>query len=249
MRMWSRIVAISLGVFGISTAAMAAVEEVYIQQVLSSGDKAIVVRRNGDAYLIEHGVGCLSLWRFEGHRVVITSPGLFLGEGSILLIPQEKQECRIWNGEQIGTGYSWDGASTGSASGGSYRFVSPGAAAAEAIANALREERTANGSAPSSPGFVVQPEAARIYVEGGPKDVKNEVLALLRASTDMLPVPYIKKPEANINLQKDGTAKVKCGDANAVLPGPTASEIVQQFRSWLPAALARRRGPGGPPLP
>ena len=94
----------------------------------------------------------------------------------------------------------------------------------------------------------VEPEAARVYVEGGTKGFKNEVLALLRASTNMVPVPYIKKPEANINLQKDGTAKVKCGDANAVLPGPTASEIVEQFRSWLPAARARRRGAGGPPL-
>jgi hypothetical protein len=240
--MWMRIVAIFFGAFGMSTAALAAVEEVYVQQVLASGNRAIVVRRDGVGYLIEHGVGCISLPRFVGRRVLINSPSLFLGVGSSLLIPGERQECRIWNAEAIGT-------SQGPTSRGRYGFVSPGAAAAEAITKYLEEERTTSASAPSSAPLRVEPQAARIYVEGGPKSVKSEVLALLRASTDMVPVPYIKSPEANINLQKDGTAKVKCGDFKTVLPGPTAEEIVLQFRAWLPTALARRRGTGGPPLP
>ena len=84
--------------FAMTSAALAAVEEVYVQKVLATGDKAVVVRRTGDAHLIEHGVGCLSLSRFEGRLVVISSPGLFLGVGSTLLIPSEKQECRIWSG-------------------------------------------------------------------------------------------------------------------------------------------------------
>ena len=87
-----------------------------------------------------------------------------------------------------------------------------------------------------------QEEPARIYVEGGPKELKASVLAMLRATTDLQPVPYAKRPEANINLQKKGGANVKCGDAKAFLPGPTAEDIVAQFRQWLnDGPLAKRR--------
>ena len=65
-------------------------------------DNAIVVRENGDAYQIEKGVGCLSLWRFEGKAVLINSPGLFLGVGSELILPAADQKCRIWNSSSLG---------------------------------------------------------------------------------------------------------------------------------------------------
>ena len=78
----------------------AGTEYVYVQKTMD--DKAIIVRQNGDAYLIEKGVGCLSLWRFEGKTVLINSPGLFLGVGSELLIPDAQQKCRIWNSEYLG---------------------------------------------------------------------------------------------------------------------------------------------------
>lgn len=65
-------------------------------------DNAIVVRKNGDAYQIEKGVGCLSLWRFEGKAVLITSPGSFLGVGSELILPDADQKCRIWNSSSLG---------------------------------------------------------------------------------------------------------------------------------------------------
>lgn len=84
-------------------------------------------------------------------------------------------------------------------------------------------------------------QPAKIYVEGGPKEMKEQVLQLLRASSDLLPVPYVRQPEANINLQKKGGANVKCGSAKAFLPGPTASDIVAQFRAWVPGPLAARR--------
>lgn len=76
-------------------------EYVYIQKTM--GDQAIIVRKNGDAYLIEKGVGCLSLWRYEGKLVLINSPGIFLGVGSELLIPDLNQKCRIWNSEYLGS--------------------------------------------------------------------------------------------------------------------------------------------------
>lgn len=64
-------------------------------------DSAVVVRRDGAVYSIEKGVGCLSLWRYEGRQVVINSPGLFLGVGSTLVIPQLDQTCRIWTATEV----------------------------------------------------------------------------------------------------------------------------------------------------
>jgi len=76
-------------------------EYVFVQK--SMDDKAIIVRHNGASYLIEKGVGCLSLWRYEGKKVLINSPGIFLGIGSEILIPDLGQKCRIWNSEAIGS--------------------------------------------------------------------------------------------------------------------------------------------------
>lgn len=88
---------------------------------------------------------------------------------------------------------------------------------------------------------IAQDGPAKIYVEGGPKAMKEAVLALLRASSDLNPVPYVKQPEANIDLQKSGGAKVKCGDAKTYLPGPTAEDIVSQFRDWLSNGPLKKR--------
>lgn len=85
-------------VFACST-VHAGVEAVLVNKAMD--DKAIVVRANGDRFLIEKGIGCLSLWRYEGKRVYIDSPGLFLGVGSKLLILDAEQQCRIWNSESL----------------------------------------------------------------------------------------------------------------------------------------------------
>lgn len=77
----------------------AGVEKVLVLKVMD--DTAIIRRANGESYLIEKGVGCLSLWRHEGKRVLIKSPNLFLGVGSSLIIPGRDQECRIWDSDQI----------------------------------------------------------------------------------------------------------------------------------------------------
>lgn len=81
--------------------AHAASEWVYLYKAMD--DNAIVARKNGDAYQIEKGVGCLSLWRFEGKAVLITSPGLFLGIGSELILPDADQKCRIWDSSSLGS--------------------------------------------------------------------------------------------------------------------------------------------------
>jgi len=84
-------------------------------------------------------------------------------------------------------------------------------------------------------------QPARVYVEGGPKEMKAAVLALMRASSDLDDVPRAAQPEANITLQKKGGANVKCGSAKTFLQGPTAADIVAQFREWLSGPLATRR--------
>lgn len=85
----------------IPSSVTAAAEFALVQKVID--DKAILIRSDGTTYLIEKGVGCLSLWRYEGKQVLIDSPGLFLGVGSRLLIPDADQECRIWSAEEIET--------------------------------------------------------------------------------------------------------------------------------------------------
>lgn len=82
-----------------TVAAAQSGEYVTVQKVMD--DRAIVIRGNGATYLIETGVGCLSLWRYEGKRVILSSPGLFLGVGSKLIIPDLGQECRVWNSTQV----------------------------------------------------------------------------------------------------------------------------------------------------
>ena len=76
------------------------VEEVYVLKAMD--DHAVIVRQNGEAYLIEKGIGCLSLGRLEGRAVSISSRGLFLGIGSRLTIPDRNQDCRIREHELIG---------------------------------------------------------------------------------------------------------------------------------------------------
>jgi hypothetical protein len=81
--------------------ANAGAEYVFVQKAMD--DNAIIITHNGDAYLIEKGVGCLSLWRYEGKSVLINSPGIFLGTGSELLILDLGQKCRVWNPEYLGS--------------------------------------------------------------------------------------------------------------------------------------------------
>ena len=74
-----------------------------VHRGLPNDDKGIIARANGEEYLIEKGVGCLSFWRFEGKRVLVTYPGVFGGVGSRLVLPDVDQSCRIWSAEQLST--------------------------------------------------------------------------------------------------------------------------------------------------
>jgi hypothetical protein len=60
-------------------------------------DYAIIVRQNGDAYALAKGIGCPSLWRYEGKKVLIK----FFPENDKkypqLLIPDIGEKCDIWH--------------------------------------------------------------------------------------------------------------------------------------------------------
>ena len=74
-------------------------EEVSILKVWDF-DKYFILRDNGQTYLIWGLIGCFLL--LPGDTVLIHSPGLFAGIGSELIIPDEDEECNIWNSEYIG---------------------------------------------------------------------------------------------------------------------------------------------------
>lgn len=75
-------------------------EEVYVVKLLDSGDDVIVRRKNGSQYVINYGIGCLGLWRYESKYIMVSSPGIFAGVSSKLVLPNG-DTCRIWNAEQI----------------------------------------------------------------------------------------------------------------------------------------------------
>jgi len=73
-------------------------EKVLVYKVLDF-DSLIISRSNGQKWILEKGIGCLSLDFYEGRFVYIYSPGLFAGIGSKIFILERDQECRIWNSE------------------------------------------------------------------------------------------------------------------------------------------------------
>lgn len=82
-------------------ASSGGVESVALVKIMDGEDKAIIQRHNGETYLIDYGIGGLSLWRYEGKSVLIHSPGRFCGLGSSIILPDNGQKARIWNAEPI----------------------------------------------------------------------------------------------------------------------------------------------------
>lgn len=90
--------------FLIPTASFAKIEYVTVVKVLDNDDMGIIERANGEQWLIEKGVGVISFGRYEGKKVIISSPGIFCGVGSKVILPENDQIARIWNAELLSTG-------------------------------------------------------------------------------------------------------------------------------------------------
>jgi hypothetical protein len=80
-------------------------------------------------------------------------------------------------------------------------------------------------------------QITKVSVRGGDKALREQVITLLGASPGALPPRASGSSDVRIDLQKGGGAKVKFGGAEVFLPGPSAADIVAQFRAGLPGAL------------
>ncbi len=76
-------------------------EAVFVLKVMDSDYKTLVARADGSTWLMEYGIGCLRLWRFESKIVYVTSPYSFGGVGSRIVLPNDGGSCRIWDASQI----------------------------------------------------------------------------------------------------------------------------------------------------
>lgn len=85
----------------IPLSAGAKIEKLKVKKVLKNSDRGIVMRPNGEEWLIEKGIGCLSFMRYEGKTVVGDYSIDPDSVGAKLLLPDEDQECKIWSGEKI----------------------------------------------------------------------------------------------------------------------------------------------------
>jgi hypothetical protein len=95
------LILLPLFLFLFASSLFADTEAVLLLKVMDSDNKAIIQRRNGDQYLIEYGVGVISIWRYEGKAVLIHSPGIFLGVGSSIILPDDDQKARIWDSKLL----------------------------------------------------------------------------------------------------------------------------------------------------
>jgi hypothetical protein len=85
-------------------AAAPDIEPVLILAAPVTGLGIVVVQRhNGEVWVFEAGIGCPSLWLFDGRIVFVISPsGFFGGIGSRILIPDRNQSCPIMRSKPIG---------------------------------------------------------------------------------------------------------------------------------------------------
>ena len=93
-------IALSIIILLMARVVLAGTEIVRVKEVVDD-DTVIIERTNGQTYFVEKGIGCLSLWRYEGKHIIIVSPGTFLGLGSRIILSELGQECRIWSSRLI----------------------------------------------------------------------------------------------------------------------------------------------------
>jgi hypothetical protein len=93
--------AIVIAILVLTSSLQAGVEAVYVRKVLDSSDQVIIQRRNGEVWLLEYGVGVISIWQYEGKAILIKSSGIFGGVGSEIILTDDDETAPIWNAEEI----------------------------------------------------------------------------------------------------------------------------------------------------
>ncbi len=74
-------------------------ESVTVLRVLDN-DKVIIQRRFG-RFIVDYGVGCLGMWRYEGRTIILaSSSAYYISVGSNFILPSG-DTCHIWGSDQI----------------------------------------------------------------------------------------------------------------------------------------------------
>lgn len=77
----------------------------YVDSVIDSKDNVIVIDKYGTKYLVEYGIGCLSMWRYEGKNIDIDIGGSFLdGIGDRIYLFNSDDDCKVWDADEVSSG-------------------------------------------------------------------------------------------------------------------------------------------------
>ena len=80
----------------------------YVTKVLDSSDDVILEDKFGDQFLVEYGIGCLSMWRYEGKTIHVDIGGTFLdGISDQIYLFDSDDSCKVWDAEELGSSGSY----------------------------------------------------------------------------------------------------------------------------------------------
>lgn len=79
--------------------ASASAERVILRKV--EKHRVWIVRSNGMTYLVEKGLGCVSLAQHQGREIIVESPARFLGVAARLIIPDIGQDCPVIKAQEV----------------------------------------------------------------------------------------------------------------------------------------------------
>jgi len=77
-------------------------QKYFVISVNNGKNEIVVEDKYGDKYLVEYGIGCLSMWRYENKYIDIDTGGLFLdGISDKIYLFDSGDECQVWNVKKI----------------------------------------------------------------------------------------------------------------------------------------------------
>lgn len=83
------------------------IKQYYVEDVSDSKDEIIIQDKKGYRYLVEYGIGCLSMWRYENKNIDIDIGGSFLdGISDRIYLFNSDDDCKVWNAEELNSGDS-----------------------------------------------------------------------------------------------------------------------------------------------
>jgi hypothetical protein len=136
------------GLFGqtkqcnITDAEQVNLKRYFVESVIDGEDKIIVSEsRSGSRFLLEYGIGCLSMWRYEGKYIDIDVGGSFLnGISDQIYLFDGDDNCKVWDADEIS-----------SISGGTTSSSTAGSVALEALLNSLNNSNEGTSQQYSCP--------------------------------------------------------------------------------------------------